>query len=344
MSKRTKKVLFFSSVKDKTLFEIQQFYQIDISILENLGFDVYTSNSIADAFKFWKYNMVFAYFYRYSFFVALIAMLFARRTYFTGGIDDLDKNISKGRKYIIQKYFFLGCYILSKRCIIVSQTDMNNVKEVLGSHISKLVLSEHTINTKFYANDSDKENIFTTIGWQGTEENVIRKGIDVSLKLFHALSKEPAFYNYKFYIIGKEGKGTPYLKGIINQLGITDSVIFTGVISEEEKKKILGKSKYYFQLSKYEGFGVAALEALCSKNIVIHSGKGGLANRIYRYGIKIDIDNTLEEVYKNFHEKLLLFDKSVLDEAVEEIMKYYSNSRRKNDFKKLLIDNHGRLS
>ena len=54
-----------------------------------------------------------------------------------------------------------------------------------------------------------------------------------------------------------------------------------GEVSEEDKINLLKRSKYYFQLSLYEGFGLAALEALCADNILIHSGKGGLANSIY---------------------------------------------------------------
>ena len=69
MENRKKRILFYSSVQDKKLFYIQQFYRIDIEILENLGYQVLLSNKISDAWKFWKYDFVFAYFYRYAFFV-----------------------------------------------------------------------------------------------------------------------------------------------------------------------------------------------------------------------------------------------------------------------------------
>lgn len=42
------KVLFYASVKDKELFNIQQFYVNDIELLRRCGFHVELSNRILD--------------------------------------------------------------------------------------------------------------------------------------------------------------------------------------------------------------------------------------------------------------------------------------------------------
>ena len=139
------KVLFYSSVKDKELFHIQQFYKIDISILEELGCEVILSNHFIDAFLFWRYKFVFAYFYKYSFFVALVAKLFGKNTYFTGGVDALEKSLVSDREYNVQKLFFRLCYLISKTCIIVSKSDDVNVRRIVDG--KKLSYSEHTIET-----------------------------------------------------------------------------------------------------------------------------------------------------------------------------------------------------
>lgn len=330
-----KRVLFYSSVKDKELFYIQRFYQVDISILEELGYEVILSNQIGDAWKFWKYDFVFAYFYRYAFFPALIAKLFGKNTYFTGGIDALDKNLASERDYSIQKWFFKLCYWISKSCIIVSRTDDANVREICN--VKKLSYSEHTIDTKpFLCNVENKEEIFVTIGWQATVGNVKRKGIDTSIRLFAKLHELPEYNNSKFYILGKTGEGTAYLEKITKELGLENSVVFTGPVSEEEKVNYLKRSKHYFQLSKFEGFGVAALEALCAKNIVIHSGKGGLSNPIYNDGIQLDIDKPIEMISEDLTAKLSSFDVSCLKNAHENLCANYDNERRKNDFARII--------
>lgn len=332
-----KKVLFYSSVTDKKLFHIQQFYQIDITLLEEMDYEVLLSNSIYDAWKFWKYDFVFAYFYRYAFFVAFVAKLFGKNTYFTGGIDALDKNYSSPKNYKIQKWFFKLCYWLSKSCIIVSKTDDANVREICNG--AKLSYSEHTIDTRLFLCDTDiKEDIFVTIGWQANLGNVIRKGMDIAIRLFAKLHELPDYENAVFYVIGKTGEGTEYLKRIVEELGIRDIVKFTGSVEESEKVRYLKRAKYYFQLSKYEGFGVAALEALCSKCIVIHSGKGGLNNPIYDNGVLIDIDKPVDDMFEELKTKLASFDSKKLENGCREVCDRYDNERRKEDFKRIFVD------
>ncbi len=139
-----------------------------------------------------------------------------------------------------------------------------------------------------------KKSYITTIVWMETSEiNVIRKGVDKLIYVFNEYSKLSNDLTIK--IIGSTGNGTEYLKKLIKEFNLEDKVIFTGRISEESKIQYLKESKFYFQLSLYEGFGIAALEALAAGNIVFHSGKGGLSEAIGENGILVsDINN-----YKN---------------------------------------------
>ena len=332
------KVCFYSSVKDISLFKTQKFYQIDISILKRMGYEVIVSNNIFDAFKFWKYNFVFAYFYRYSFFFALIALILGRRTYFTGGIDALDIEYAGRKQYIVQKLLFILCYTIAKKCIIVSKTDLKHVEEIVGIGKSKIVFSEHSIDmTSFLCKSiNKKEHIFTTIGWMGSIGNVKRKGIDKALFLFSLLKKEPFFSDCKFVLMGREGIGTTYLREIIEKLGISNSVIITGEISEQRKIDLLLKSKYYFQLSSYEGFGIAALEALIAGNIIIHSGKGGLDNPIYSKHIRVDINKDILEQIESIKMKLSIISDIEVMKNMKECSEYYDNDRRMRDFYEII--------
>lgn len=332
---KSKRILFFSSVKNKNLFNIQRFYRTDIDILNQLGYEVIVSNRISDAWFFWKYDLVFAYFYKYSFFVSLIAKIFGKDTYFTGGIDSLDRKLVPEKEYKTQKIFFRLCYNISKSCIIVSKTDYANVMSIVGG--KKLSFSEHTICTAhFDCKIENKENLITTIVWQGTKGNVQRKGVDTALRVFAGLKNTHLFQDYRFVIIGARGNGTAYLQGIIDELGIKESVRFTDSISEEEKIDYLKRSKLYFQLSKFEGFGVAALEALCSKNIVIHSGKGGLSNPIYNNGILVDIDSPIKSIVDKLRSDLSVFNNERLEVAHRDVCRGYDDDRRKKDFSKII--------
>lgn len=109
-----------------------------------------------------------------------------------------------------------------------------------------------------------------------------------------------------------------------------------GEVSEEEKIAFLKRSKYYFQLSLYEGFGLAALEALCASNILIHSGKGGLANPIYKEQLVFNIDNDFDSEFSQLISKLTSF---VPITSNDELLDYYNIQRRKEDFKAIITDN-----
>ena len=157
-----KRVLFYSSVKSIELLKTQKFYQIDIALLEDLGYEVLLSHKILDSLLFWKYDILFSYFYKYSFFAALLAKCFWKKTYFTGGVDALDANYASTRKYRIQVLFFKLCYWVANSCIVVSQSDLKNITQILSSK-KKLSYSEHAIDTKLFFSDTHKDKLFTTV-------------------------------------------------------------------------------------------------------------------------------------------------------------------------------------
>ncbi|GKH84367.1 hypothetical protein CE91St5_05670 [Parabacteroides distasonis] len=195
--------------------------------------------------------------------------------------------------------------------------------------------SEHAINTKLFFPDTQKEKLFTTVAWMGGEGNVKRKGVDKALRIFAELKKMPAFADFKFIIMGRKGEGTTFVQSIINKYDLNDSVELKGEVSEEDKINLLKRSKYYFQLSLYEGFGLAALEALCADNILIHSGKGGLANSIYANQILFDIDKEFEDEYLKLCDRLSFpMNRKNNDTDIN----CYDIKRRKDDFRLIIVE------
>lgn len=291
-----KKVLFYSSINDIELFNIQGFYGNDINCLKAGGYQVKVTNRCSDFLRFWSYDSSFLYFYRKSLAPAIISKVFQKKVVFTGGVDDLSIT-PKCFKYKVQKILINLCYYFANSFLVVSDSDMSNIRKALfSSDAKKLLLSYHSIDILNSYNPYDKSSfqdrkICSTICWMGSVQNVKRKGVDKSLHLFKRLGVQ---FN-KFYIIGKIGPGTSYLKKVVSKLGLDDLVVFTGDISNAERDKILVESRLYFQCSSYEGFGVAALEALYHGCCVIHSGKGGLSSTISSYGVKINLQDCSKE-------------------------------------------------
>lgn len=101
-----KTILFYSSVKSKRMFSIQNFYRTDIKILKSLGYNVKLSKTVLDYLLFWKYDIAFIYFFRYGLFPALLSKLFGKKVYFTGGIDFLDLQYAGKKRFVVQCVFF----------------------------------------------------------------------------------------------------------------------------------------------------------------------------------------------------------------------------------------------
>ena len=337
-------VFFYSSVRTKKMFSIQSYYRNDICILRDLGSNVHLSNSIWAFLCFWKYDIAFLYFYRYSFFAALFAKLFRKKVYYTGGIDYLEKTFATVKQRLLQIIFFKLCNFLSDRNIIVSSTDWENVREIYCGKIpNKCSLSFHSIDYskfEYTENFSSKKKIISTIAWMVNLDNVFRKGVDKSILVFSDFIK--VFPEYRLVIAGPAGIGSEYILKMIKQFGLENVVIYKGAISEDEKIELLKDSRCYLQLSKYEGFGIAAIEALAAGNQVIHSGNGGLKDALGVYGYKVDIENK-EQVLNTL---LNICEHDIDVEFTKKGIKYvadnFSYNKRLSDFRKIIGEYHAK--
>jgi len=339
-----KRVLFYSSVKNKRMFSIQGFYHTDIQILKENGFQVLLSNHFWDFFFFWKYDMTFIYFYRFGLFPAIISNFFLKKVYFTGGIDNLDIDYAGKRKYFIQKIFFKLCNLFSDSCIIVSKADLKNIESIYKNKRTpkNLELSFHVIDFESYRYtfNNEKKKIMTTIAWMQKEENVFRKGVDKTVDVFESLRKMDN--DWKLIIIGPKGEGSRIIEKLIKEKGIEDSVFLTGQVSEEEKINILKTSKIYLQLSTYEGFGIAAIEALAAGDIVFHSGRGGLKDGIANFGVEVrNLSDSLQ--IANLINSTLKFDSNqeyeeFISNGISYVEQNFSYKVRKAQLKKILND------
>jgi L-malate glycosyltransferase len=97
------------------------------------------------------------------------------------------------------------------------------------------------------------------------------KRIDDVVRVFAAVRKEmPA----KLLMVG-DGPERPAAEELARELGIEEDVRFLG--KQEQMEDILAVSDLFLLPSEYESFGLAALEAMAAKAVVISTNAGGLA-------------------------------------------------------------------
>ncbi len=103
------------------------------------------------------------------------------------------------------------------------------------------------------------------------------KGLDILLKAFADVRK--ATPQAHLLIVG-DGSQRADLLGLARRLGIGDAITWTGQLSWEEAMGCLGIMDVVAAPSRYEGFGLTAVEAMACRKPVVASRVDGLAEVI----------------------------------------------------------------
>jgi glycosyltransferase involved in cell wall biosynthesis len=334
MTRKPQRILFYSAVPSTALFTRVGFYATDIAALKELGFEVVTTNRLADFLKFWRYDKAFLWFYTKSALAAIIARLSGKPAFITGGADALDRESNPSLvDYAFRRLLFGACRFVATRVILVSTSDFRNVAKRPSR---KLAVVHHGVDTSLYRPGPTRDfDRLCTIGWQGTETNVVRKGMLTAIRILQAYRQQRA--SARLVIAGIEGEGTGLLRSLVRELGQEDAVEFRFSISETEKIALLQSSGFYLQISAFEGFGVSALEALACGCAVVHSGKGGLGDFLTGRGILVPLEQAPPVTAHLMHEYRDAHGASTIPQAnYQFVSEHFSQATRRNGLRAVL--------
>jgi UDP-glucose:(heptosyl)LPS alpha-1,3-glucosyltransferase len=131
------------------------------------------------------------------------------------------------------------------------------------------------IMQRFHINSMDKIILFVSMNF-----NI--KGLDF---LFRALSRLKIRHPSERFKLLVVGKGNEKKYGMMAEnLGIKDHVLFTGIMPREHLERIYVASDVFSMLSRFDTFGMAALEAMAASLPVIVSSNVG-AKDLIRQGV-----------------------------------------------------------
>lgn len=248
-----------------------------------------------------------------------------------------DFNLNK-RSRTIHSIIFAAMSIFTDSILAVSRSDVINMQRIIGKH-KKIRHSVHPVELSSRGSHNQQRKLqICTIAWMSTVSNVTRKGLDRLLLVAKELREYDEFRNLDVIIMGTEGEGTVYLKEIINREKI-ERVHFMGVIDDSTKLRVLAESKFYGQFSQYEGFGLAALEALNAGCTVIHSGRGGLSDVIGTHGIRINLDQNDKEIAESIVKQLKSFKSN--EAQLEQDLRNFDLAARARDIANAVRRNYG---
>lgn len=113
-----------------------------------------------------------------------------------------------------------------------------------------------------------------------------RKNLHFLIRVFAEVVKR--LPNYNLVITGKFGWYYEGLFKLVKEFGLTDKVIFTGYVLDEDTPELYGGAAIFAFPSVYEGFGLPPLEAMACGAPVVASGVSSIPEVVGQAGILLE--------------------------------------------------------
>ena len=196
------------------------------------------------------------------------------------------------RKKSLLELFHLMGQNASKKFPVIGRFAQRAENEVLKLHPEILTISP-TMRTRLRSVNSNANIHLVYTGVddacfqsQGEEQDYIlyfgrldihTKGLDILLKAMKILSEK----NIRLVLAGK---GTPKredtLREMAKSLGISKQIEFFGAVSEQDRNRLMSEALFVCMPSRYEGWGIVAIEAGAAGKAVVGTDISGLRDAI----------------------------------------------------------------
>jgi glycosyltransferase involved in cell wall biosynthesis len=216
------------------------------------------------------------------------------------------KSIFKEAGFVSGLYVYLSEYLMNfvykkSKFVVVSNSTLNEfiVKGFNKNNFSIIynAIDEHLLPMK--VSEKYHSQVITYFGRMKKY-----KSVDHLLSAFANVLKE--IPDAKLWLMGK-GDFLPYLENLAKELGIFESTVFYGFVSEEEKIKYLSQSHIVVNTSMKEGWGITNIEANGCGTLIISADSPGLRDSVnvgqsgllYEYGNINDLTEKILNVLKD---------------------------------------------
>ncbi len=267
------KICFFASVKDKSVLEYNQFYAQDIRILRELSDDMVLATKVSEIP--WGADLYFIWWWSWAFLPLAFAKVGRRPSIITGTFDLDDPTPGAGYRArpLHERLIMRATLAAATSNIFVSQLEYDRVPKVLRATGPRFI--PHVVDGDLhpYRDGSSREPFLLTICWMHGL-NPMRKGVDLAIRAHAQMLKERP--ELELRLAGSLGDARAGLEKMVADLGTTNRVRFVGRVDHEEKVRLMQRCEAYLQPSIFEGFGVAAAEAVACGAPVIAARGGAL--------------------------------------------------------------------
>jgi glycosyltransferase involved in cell wall biosynthesis len=273
----SRKACFFVEGVDEAALQRVEFYAQDVQILQDAGFEIDFVSKLrdlrpADLFFVWWWTW------------ALAPISFAkvlRRPVLVTGV--LDINYYESRPWWHQAGM-RRAFALADANVFTSDLEFRDLPRRFPVRNPSYV--PLTVDDAAYSpNGVRSESLVCTVGWL-QQPNATRKCL---AEIIHAAplvhAKRP---DVKFVIAGAKGNFADEAAALVHGLGASTYVELPGAVSKDEKIRLMRECAVYLQPTRYEGFGLAILEAMSCGAPVVTSPCGAVPEVVGDTALMVD--------------------------------------------------------
>lgn len=234
-------------------------------------------------------------------------------------------------RVLINKFLFKRSLHNAYKIVVISESTKKDLIRYYKISDEKIIIIYPQISTfknKKVKPEMVPENPYLL--YLGTLEP--RKNIPFLIKAFKKV-KDDLEVPHKLIIAGKKGWGFKEIFDTVHKFDLEKEVVFTGYVSEAEKKYLYKHADLFIYPSLYEGFGIPLLEAMNYGCPVITSNTSSLPEVAGKAGILIN-PNNLNELVNSI--KKVLTDEKIKDKMINESFLQTKKFSGKKSAKKIM--------
>jgi len=234
------------------------------------------------------------------------------------------------------KFSWKQCAKTADKIIAISNFVKNDIEKQLGVESNKvsviynpIIKAERKINFDYVSNKygiKSKEYFYTV------SSLLPHKNLPVLLQMISKTKKNQIDIPSKLLISGVGGKSESEIKKMINELGISENIVLTGFISDEERDVLYENAKAFLFPSIFEGFGMPPIEALMLGTPVVTTKETSIPEVTQNKAIYVNnpfsVDEWIEKI-KNIDSKIIeskiVFECYDLEYCTKQYISYFKN-------------------
>jgi glycosyltransferase involved in cell wall biosynthesis len=273
----SRRACFFVEGVDAAALQRVEFYAQDIQILTDAGFEI---DFVSKLHQLRPADLYFVWWWTWALAPIMYAKLLRRPVLVTGV---LDINYYDERPWWHQAGM-RRAFALADANVFTSELECRDIARRFPVRNPSYI--PLTVDSALYSpNGKRDDRLVCTVGWL-QQPNATRKCL---VEVIHAAAmvheRRP---DVRFVVAGAKGNFAVEAASLVRTLGAEGYIDLPGAVSKEEKIRLMRECAVYLQPTRYEGFGLAILEAMSCGAPVVTSPRGAVPEVVGDAALLVD--------------------------------------------------------